>query len=56
MSYIPRLKKEYKSNIVSRLIKEFSYDNVMQVPKLEKIVISKGVGAAVNDKKLFNNA
>ena len=56
MSYIPRLKKEYKSNIVSRLIKEFSYDNVMQVPKLEKIVISKGVGAAVNDKKLIDHA
>ena len=29
MSYIPRLKKEYKSNVVTRLIKEFSYDNVM---------------------------
>ena len=56
MSYIPRLKKEYKSNIVSRLMKEFSYDNVMQVPKLEKIVISKGVGAAVNDKKLIDHA
>ena len=56
MSYIPRLKKEYKSNVVSRLVKEFSYDNVMQVPKLEKIVISKGVGAAVNDKKLIDHA
>ena len=56
MSYIPRLKKEYKNNIISRLIKEFSYDNVMQVPKLEKIVISKGVGAAVNDKKLIDHA
>ena len=56
MSYIPRLKKEYKSNVVARLTKEFSYDNVMQVPKLEKIVISKGVGAAVNDKKLIDHA
>ena len=56
MSYIPRLKKEYKSNVISRLVKEFSYDNVMQVPKLEKIVISKGVGAAVNDKKLIDHA
>ena len=56
MSYIPRLKKEYKGNVVSRLVKEFSYDNVMQVPKLEKIVISKGVGAAVNDKKLIDHA
>ena len=55
MSYIPRLKNEYKSNVVARLMKEFSYDNVMQVPKLQKIVISKGVGAAVNDKKLIDH-
>jgi len=56
MSYIPRLKNEYKSNVVTRLMKEFSYDNIMQVPKLQKIVISKGVGAAVNDKKLIDHA
>ena len=56
MSYIPRLKKEYKSSVIAKLTKEFSYDNVMQVPKLEKIVISKGVGAAVNDKKLIDHA
>ena len=56
MSYIPRLKNEYKISIVDKLLKEFSYDNVMQVPKLEKIVISKGVGAAVNDKKLIDHA
>merc|ERR1712224_1164441 len=43
-------------NVVARLMKEFSYDNVMQVPKLQKIVISKGVGAAVNDKKLIDHA
>ena len=56
MNYIPRLKKEYKEKIVSNLKKEFEYSNVMQVPKLEKIVISKGVGAAVNDKKLIDHA
>ena len=56
MSYIPRLKNEYKKNIVDKLVKEFSYDNIMQVPKLEKIVISKGVGVAVNDKKLIDHA
>ena len=56
MSYTPRLKYEYKSNVVTKLMKEFSYDNVMQVPKLQKIVISKGVGAAVNDKKLIDHA
>ena len=56
MMYIPRLKKEYKEVVISKLIDHFSYDNVMQVPKLLKIVISKGVGAAVNDKKLVEHA
>ena len=56
MSYIPRLKGEYKSRIVSALVEEFGYKNVMQVPKLEKIVLSKGVGAAVADKKLIEYA
>ena len=56
MAYIPRLKEEYKSRIVSALTEEFGYKNVMQVPKLEKIVLSKGVGAAVSDKKLIDYA
>ncbi len=56
MSYQPRLKKEFKERIVSSLKKEYSYKNVMMVPKLMKIVISKGVGAAVSDKKLIDHA
>tara|TARA_B100000767_G_C19606739_1_gene468073 strand:+ start:300 stop:851 length:552 start_codon:yes stop_codon:yes gene_type:complete len=56
MSYVPRLKEEYKSKIVSALKEEFSYSNIMQVPKLEKIVLSKGVGAAIADKKLIDYA
>ena len=56
MSYVPRLKAEYKERVISSLIEEFSYKNVMQIPKLEKIVISKGVGAAIADKKLVDNA
>ena len=56
MSYVPRLKAEYKSKIVSALKEEFSYSNIMQVPKLEKIVVSKGVGAAIADKKLIDYA
>ena len=56
MAYIPRLKQEYKDKVVSALIEEFGYKNVMQVPKLQKIVISKGVGAAVADKKLIDHA
>ncbi len=56
MAYIPRLKQEYKDRVVSALTEEFSYDNVMQVPKLKKIVLSRGVGAAVADKKLIDHA
>lgn len=53
MGYTPRLKEEYKSRVVNALTDEFGYANVMQVPKLEKIVVSRGVGAAVADKKLI---
>jgi len=56
MSYIPRLKEDYGTRIVSALTEEFGYSNVMQVPKLDKIVISKGVGAAIADKKLIEYA
>jgi len=56
MAYIPRLKQEYKEKIVPALTGEFGYVNVMQVPKLKKIVVSKGVGDAVADKKLIDHA
>lgn len=56
MAYVPRLKQEYKERVISALTEEFSYSNVMQVPKLEKIVLSRGVGAAVADKKLIDHA
>ena len=56
MSYQARLKKEYKERIISSMKGEFGYINVMQVPKLQKIVISRGVGAAVADKKLIDYA
>ena len=56
MAYIPRLKQEYKDRIVSALTEEFSYGNVMEVPKLKKIVLSRGIGAAVADKKLIDYA
>ena len=56
MAYVPRLKQEYKDRVVSALTEEFSYSNIMQVPKLQKIVLSRGVGAAVADKKLIDHA
>ena len=56
MSYQPRLKKEYNERIAASLKDEFGYKSIMQVPKLEKIVLSRGVGAAVADKKLIDHA
>lgn len=56
MSYISRLKKVYKERVIKTLSKEFDYKNIMQVPKLQKIVLSRGVGAAVSDKKLVDHA
>mgnify|MGYP000639830887 CR=1 FL=1 len=56
MAYVPRLKQEYKERIIKALTDEFGYKNVMQVPKLEKIVVSRGVGEAVADKKLVDQA
>ncbi len=54
MDYSPRLKDEYKSRVITALTDEFGYKNVMQVPKLKAIVVSRGVGAAVADKKLID--
>ena len=56
MSYVPRLKKEYNDVITKNLMDNHSLGNIMQVPKLKKIVISKGVGAAVADKKIIDHA
>ena len=56
MSYIPRLKERYNSEIVPTLRKEFDYKSVMQVPKMEKIVINQGVGEATSDKRLVDFA
>jgi large subunit ribosomal protein L5 len=56
MAYIPNLKKKYREDIIPVLKKEFNYTSVMQVPRLEKIVINQGVGAAVADKKLIEVA
>ena len=56
MSYVPRLKQEYKDKVISALTEEFSYENKMEVPKLTKIVLSRGIGAAVADKKLIDHA
>ena len=54
--YIPRLQKLYKDEIVSSLMKELNLSNVMQVPKLDKIVVNMGIGEAVSNPKLIDAA
>jgi large subunit ribosomal protein L5 len=56
MSYSPRLKKQYREEIIPALTEKFGYKTVMRVPKLQKIVISQGLGDAVADKKIIDNA
>ncbi len=54
--YVPRLLVRYKEEIVPRLRKQFGYKNVMQVPRLEKIVLNMGVGEATLDGKFLEGA
>lgn len=56
MNYVSKLKKEYKEKVKPALTKTYGYTNTMEVPKLTKIVVSKGVGDAVADKKLIDEA
>ncbi len=56
MDYTPALKKKYAEEVVPALTKQFKYKTVMQVPRLQKIVINQGVGQAVADKKLIEIA
>ncbi|MBT3648339.1 MAG: 50S ribosomal protein L5 [Flavobacteriales bacterium] len=55
-TYTPRLKTQYRDEIVSALKEKFQYDSVMQVPRLKKIVLSQGLGEATADKKVIENA
>lgn len=50
---VPRLKKKYQEEIVDYMRKEFGYKNIMQVPKLEKIVLNMGLGEAIENKKIL---
>jgi large subunit ribosomal protein L5 len=56
MSYVPRLAKKYKEEVIPALMEQFQYTTVMQVPRLVKIAINQGVGDATQDKKLVDNA
>lgn len=56
MSYVPRLKQKYKDEVIKKLMDEFQYRSPMEVPRLLKISINQGIGDAVSDKKLIENA
>ena len=56
MEYVPTLKTKYKNEIVKNLTEKFGYKTVMQVPKLQKICLNEGIGEAITDKKLIDNA
>ena len=56
MSYTPRLKEKYNAEIKNALTEKFGYKTTMRVPKLQKIVLSQGMGEAVADKKLIESA
>lgn len=56
MSYTPRLKEKYRSEIAEGLKSKFGFKSNMRIPKLKKIVLSQGIGAATSDKKLVESA
>ena len=56
MSYEPRLKKVYREEVIQKLQDQFNYSSKMEVPRLVKINLNQGVGAATQDKKLVTNA
>jgi len=55
-AYVPRLRVEYDRSIRAKLTEKFGYANVMQVPRLDKVVLNMGVGDSVNDRKKAETA
>jgi large subunit ribosomal protein L5 len=56
MPETPRLKNKYHDEIVGRMMKEFQYKNVMQVPRIQKVVLNIGLGEAIQNVKLLDGA
>jgi large subunit ribosomal protein L5 len=56
MSYKPRLKEKYRNEVAQQLMEQFQYKTVMQVPRITKIVLNQGIGAATQDKKMVDTA
>ncbi len=53
---LPRLKEKYREEVVGHLMKTFGYGNIMQAPRVTKVVVNMGVGGAVQDAKLLDGA
>ncbi len=53
---MPRLKDKYRSEVAKAMMEKFGYTNVMQVPRLEKVVVNMGVGEAIQNSKIIDNA
>lgn len=56
MSYEPRLKKKYREEVLPALMKQYDYKSIMEVPRIVKISLNQGIGAATQDKKLVDTA
>ena len=55
-AYVPRLREQFDKEIRGKLTEQFGYANVMQVPRLDKVVLNMGIGEAVNDRKKAETA
>ena len=55
-AYVPRLREQFDKEIRGKLTEQFGYANVMQVPRLDKVVLNMGIGEAVNDRKKVESA
>ncbi len=53
---MPRLEKLYRDTVIKKMMKQFGYKNIMQVPRITKITLNMGVGEATADKKIMTNA
>ena len=56
MSYVPRLRAKYKNEVAAKLREEFGYKSPMQTPRILKVALNQGLGSAVGDKKIVENA
>ncbi len=54
MSSVPRLKERYRTEVVPALVEEFGYENIMQVPRLQKVVVNVGAGEALQNAKALD--